>query len=75
MLIACGAMLWAFDMQARVGVNGVKMSIDAEACTPYLISMPEVQPVAFVARSEKRAGEIMENWQTALEGRRAEMRG
>jgi hypothetical protein len=72
MFVACGALLWAFDMQQRIGSDGVPMPIDADACTPYLISMPIVHPVEFSVRSEDRSRLIMENWQVSLEKKRAE---
>ena len=74
MLVACGALLWAFNMQQKVGVDGVPLPIDADACTPYLISMPIVHPVQFSARSEGRSQLIMDNWKTSLENHGADKR-
>lgn len=71
MLVACGALLWAFNMERKVGIDGVPLPIDADACTPYLISMPIVHPVQFLSRSEERSLLIMDNWRTSLEKQRA----
>jgi hypothetical protein len=73
MLVACGALLWAFTMRQKIGSDGSPLSIDADACTPWLISMPIVHPIDFVVRSEERSQLIMSNWITSLQQKRGEL--
>lgn len=67
MLLACGALLQAFEIVRQVDSYGQPLPIDTEACSPYLISMTGVHPVEFKVRSEARAAFIMKEWTEALQ--------
>lgn len=70
LLLACGALLQAFDIVRQRDQSGVALPIDTQSCTPYLISMTGVHPVEFRVRSAERAALIHEEWKAALESSR-----
>ena len=63
LIVACGAILWAFNIKKKVDpVTGKEIEIDTKASNSLLIVKPDVYSMAFEPRSEKRRAEVEENW-------------
>lgn len=68
LLVACGGLLWAFNMRKRVDpVTGLEVDISTTASNSLLIIKPDPFQMAFVPRNETRKAEIVHNWKEADE--------
>lgn len=63
LIVACGAILWAFNLKKKVDpLTGKEIDIDTKASNSLLIVKPDKYSMAFEPRSEKRRQEIIDNW-------------
>ncbi|KAK5145100.1 hypothetical protein LTR04_001400 [Oleoguttula sp. CCFEE 6159] len=66
LLIACGALAWAFNMKKKVDpVTKQEIDIDLNKSNSLLIVKPDNFEMAFEPRSEKKKAEIAEQWRVA----------
>lgn len=67
-LVACGGLLWAFNMKKKVDpVTGMEIDIPLSQSNSLLIIKPDPFQMAFEPRSEKRRQEIVDNWKASEE--------
>jgi hypothetical protein len=68
LLVACGGLLWAFNMKKKVDpVSGLEVEISTTASNSLLIIKPDPFQMAFDPRNETRKAEIIQNWKEADE--------
>lgn len=71
LLVACGGLLWGFNMAKKVDpVTGLEIDIPLSQSNSLLIIKPDPFEMAFHPRSEKRREEIRRNWQNASDSDR-----
>jgi hypothetical protein len=65
-LVACGALLWAFDLKKKIDpVTGLEIDVSTTASNSLLIIKPNPFQMAFKPRSDARKAEIIQNWKEA----------
>lgn len=68
LLVACGGLLWAFNMKKKIDpITGLEIDISLTASNSLLIIKPDPFQMAFEPRSASRKAEIEENWRVADE--------
>lgn len=73
LLIACGSLLWAFNLIKKTNPKtGQLISPSLTASNSLLIVKPDAFEMAFEPRSEKKVAEIKANWKEAQEADVAE---
>jgi len=66
LIIACGAIMWAFNLKKKVDpATGKEIFIDSKISNSLLIVKPDPFSMAFEPRSEKKKLEIEEQWAEA----------
>ncbi|TKX25883.1 cytochrome P450 monooxygenase-like protein 12 [Elsinoe australis] len=78
LFIACGNLLYYFDLKKAVGRDGKEINPDPEKSNSLLIIKPDKFEMRFEVRGEEKRRAIVERWETAekeFEGRREEFRG
>ena len=61
--VACGGMLWGFNLVMKKDVNGNVIVPSIHKSNSLLIVKPDAFEMAFEPRSEKRRAEIVSQWQ------------
>lgn len=65
-VVACGALLWAFNLKRKVDpVTGEEIEVSADKSNSLLIIKPDAFEMAFEPRSATRKQEIIDVWKTA----------
>lgn len=62
-LVACGGLLWGYNMQRKRGPNGQLIDPPINKSNSLLIVKPDPYEMAFEPRSEKRRQEIIDLWE------------
>ncbi|KAF7186900.1 Cytochrome P450 monooxygenase [Pseudocercospora fuligena] len=71
-LVACGGLLWGFNLKKKLDSNGIEISPPLDKSNSLLIVKPDPFEMAFEPRSDSRRDEILQNWKkTDLEDRTA----
>lgn len=66
MLVACGAVCWAFDMAHKIdSVTGKAIEIDTRKSNSLLIVKPDPWQMAFTPRSEQKRRAVVKMWKEA----------
>ena len=72
LLVACGALLWAFNLKKKIDpITGLEIDISLTASNSLLIIKPDPFEMAFEPRSASRKAEIDDNWKMADEADKA----
>ena len=61
-IVACGGLLWGFNLVHKQGKNGQPIKPDLNASNSLLIVKPDPYELAFEPRSETRRQEMRANW-------------
>jgi hypothetical protein len=61
-IVACGGLLWGFNLVHKKGKNGQPIMPDMDASNSLLIVKPDPYELAFEPRSEGRRQEMVANW-------------
>jgi len=61
--VACGGLLWGFNLVKKKDVNGNVIEPSTNKSNSLLIVKPDPYEMAFEPRSEKRRAEIISQWQ------------
>ena len=61
--VACGGMLWGFNLVKKKDANGNVIEPSTTKSNSLLIVKPDPYEMAFEPRSEKRRAEIISQWQ------------
>lgn len=64
-IVACGGLLWGFNMVRKRGADGKLIDPPLNKSNSLLIVKPDPFEMAFEARSEKRKDEIVSNWKVS----------
>jgi hypothetical protein len=65
-LVACGALLWAFNMKKKVDPKtGMEIDVPLNKSNSLLIVKPDPFEMAFEPRSDMRRAEVIEQWKEA----------
>ena len=74
MLVATGALMWAFNLKKKVDPNtGLEIDVPLDKSNSLLIVKPDPFQMAFEPRSDARKAELIEQWREA-EGKDTEER-
>jgi cytochrome P450 len=65
LLVACGGLLWGFNLVKKRGADGKLIDPPLNKSNSLLIVKPDPFEMAFEARSESRRNEIEKNWAAA----------
>lgn len=66
MLLACGAVCWAFNMTHKIDpTTGQEIEIDTNKSNSLLIVKPDPFQMTFSPRSEKRRDDVVSMWKSA----------
>jgi len=65
MLIACGSLMWGFNLSKKRDANGKEIDIDLGASNSLLIVKPDPFQMAFAPRSEAKRAQVLEQWKEA----------
>lgn len=65
LIVACGGLLWGFNMVKKMGPDGKLIDPPLNKSNSLLIVKPDPFEMAFEPRSASRRAEIVENWQKA----------
>lgn len=66
LLVACGGLLWAFNMRKKLDpVTGLEIDISLTASNSLLIIKPDPFQMAFEPRNAARKAEVIQNWAVA----------
>jgi len=66
LLVACGALLWGFNMGKKIDQEtGFEIEIPHDESTSLFITKPEPFQMAFMPRSEKKKAAITGQWKMA----------
>jgi hypothetical protein len=66
LLLACGALCWAFDMKKKVDpITRREIDINIHKSNSLLIIKPDPFQMDFIPRSEARRQQIIEQWEVA----------
>lgn len=65
MLIACGSLMWGFDLSKKRDANGKEIDIDLGASNSLLIVKPDPFQMAFAPRSEAKRAQVAAQWKEA----------
>jgi hypothetical protein len=61
-IVACGGLLWGFNLVHKKGKNGQPIMPSLDASNSLLIVKPDPYELAFEPRSEGRRQEMVANW-------------
>jgi hypothetical protein len=61
-IVACGGLLWGFNLVHKQGKNGLPIMPSLDASNSLLIVKPDPYELAFEPRSETRRQEMRANW-------------
>jgi len=61
-IVACGGLLWGFNLVHKLGKNGQPINADINKSNSLLIVKPDPYELAFEPRSEGRRQEMRANW-------------
>lgn len=61
-VVACGGLLWGFNLVHKKGKDGNPIMPDLNASNSLLIVKPDPYEMAFEPRSEARRQEMRDNW-------------
>jgi hypothetical protein len=65
-VVACGALLWAFNLKRKVDpVTGKEIEVSTTKSNSLLIVKPDPFQMAFEPRSESRKQQIIDEWKAA----------
>jgi len=67
LVVACGALMWAFNLKKKVDANGKEIDIDLNKSNSLLIIKPDAFEMAFEPRSEEKRQIILDQWKVAEE--------
>jgi hypothetical protein len=65
LLVACGGLLWAFNLAKKRGPDGKLIDPPLDKSNSLLIVKPDPFEMAFEPRSASRRDEIVEGWEAA----------
>lgn len=63
--VACGMLLWGFNLKKKIGPDGKEIDIDIHKSNSLLIIKPDPFDMAFEPRSAERKQEMINNWHQA----------
>ena len=62
-LVACGGLLWAFNLVKKLDAQGRPITPPLDKSNSLLIIKPDPFQMAFEIRSEERRKDVLRNWE------------